>query len=98
VAPQQDWDLHTRWIVVRRQVYGAGQLLMIDPYHHDPLPSRGTVTKGVRFALSHGWHPERKRRPLRLRFAGHERGFVIATPEAANQCARGNGGHGAPQR
>ena len=82
-----DWDRRTRWIVVGREVDGAGQLLMIDPYHHDLLPTRGTVSKAVRFALSHGWYPERKGSPLRLAFAGRERGFQVV---ARKPCAAGN--------
>jgi len=85
-----DWDRRTRWIVVRREVCGAGQLLMIDPYHHDLLPTRGTVSKAVRFALSHGWRPERKGSPLRLTFAGREQGFQVVAREP-NQAGAGNG-------
>jgi len=72
-----DWDIRTRWIVVRREVSGAGQLLMVDPYHHDLLPTRGSVSRAVRFALSHGWHPERKCSPLRLTFGGRDKGFQV---------------------
>src|SRR5262245_58347607 len=61
---------------------------MIDPYHHDLLPSRGAVSRAVRFALGHGWYPERKAAPLRLSFAGHQRGFVIATPGTEQPCWR----------
>jgi hypothetical protein len=75
----EDWDVRTRWIVVRRQDYGAGQLLMTDPYHHDLLPTRGAVGGAIRFALKNGWRPERKAAPLRLSFAGRERGFQLAT-------------------
>lgn len=77
----EDWDRRTRWIVVQRQVCDGGQLLMIDPYHHDLLPTRGTVTQAVRFALSHGWRPEQKGSPLRLSFAGREKGFQVVARE-----------------
>ncbi len=86
----EDWDRRNRWIVVRRDEGGGGQLLMVDPYHHDLLPSRGTVSRAVRFALSHGWRPERKAGPLRLTFAGRERGFQLAALEP-NQAGAGNG-------
>ena len=78
----KDWDVRTRWIVVRRQALGSGQLLMVDPYHHDLVPTRGTVGRAIRFALKNGWQPERKAAPLRLSFAGKERGFQI-TAEAS---------------
>jgi len=84
-----DWDRRTRWIVVRREVCGAGQLLMVDPYYHDLLPSRGTVSNAVRFALSHGWCPEHKHSPLRLTFAGRDQGFKVVSPEP-NQADAGN--------
>jgi len=87
----KDWDVRTRWIVVRREVFGAGQLLMVDPYHHDLLPTRGTVSRAIQFALSHGWHPERKAAPLRLSFAGRERGFQLAAP-GPNPQGGANGG------
>ena len=74
----RDWDVRTRWIVVRRQVYGAGQLLMVDPYHHDLLPTGGAVGGAIRFALKNGWRPELKAPPLRLSFAGRARGFQLA--------------------
>jgi len=74
-----DWDVRTRWIVVQRKDCERGQLLMVDPYHHDLLPSRGTVTRAVRYALRSGWHPERKSAPLRLTFAGTELGFQLLT-------------------
>ena len=77
----KDWDIRTRWIVVRRQVHGSGQLLMVNPYHHDLLPTRETVSKAIRFALGHGWRPEQKVAPLRLTFAGREDGFQVAVPE-----------------
>src|SRR6266404_264165 len=75
-----DWVRRTRWIVVQRDDCVGGQLLMIDPYHHDLLPSRGTVSRAVRFALGQGWHPERKARPLYLTFAGDKLGFQLVTP------------------
>jgi len=74
----KDWDVRTRWIVIRRQISGAGQLLMVDPYHHDLLPTRGAVGGAIRFALKSGWRPERKAAPLRLTFAGREQGFQLA--------------------
>jgi hypothetical protein len=77
----EDWDRRTRWIVVRREACGAAQLLMVNPYHHDLLPSRGTVSKAVRFALGHGWRPEHKGPPVRLTFAGREHGFKVVARE-----------------
>jgi len=68
VAFEQGLGSAHRWIVVRREAFGSGQLLMVDPYHHDLLPSRGSVSKAVRFALSHGWRPEQKGSPLCLTF------------------------------
>jgi len=50
-------------------------------YHHDLLPSRGTISKAVRFALSHGWCPEHKGSPPRLTFAGREQGFQVVAQE-----------------
>jgi hypothetical protein len=88
----RDWDVHTRWIVIRRQVYGVGQLLMVNPYHHDLLPTRGTVGGANRFALKSGWRPERKAAPLRLTFAGRERGFQLALEP--NETVRRTGASG----
>jgi len=52
---------------------------MINPYRHDFLPTRGGVSRAVRFALSHGWHPEKKSAPLRLTFAGTSTEFQVVT-------------------
>jgi hypothetical protein len=86
----KDWDVHNRWLVVQRDDCAGGQLLMIDPYHHDFLPSRGAISRAVRFALDHGWNPDSKGAPVRLSFAGRERGFRLATPEP-NPQGRANG-------
>ena len=74
-----DWDSRNRWIVVGRKIPGAGQLLMINPYHHDFLPTRGAVSRAVRFALDHGWNPESRSAPLRLTFAGTSTNFKVIT-------------------
>ena len=76
----KDWDVRTRWIVVQRDGCVGGQLLMVDPYHHDLLPSRGTVSRAVRFAMCHGWRPECKAPPLQLRFTGATHGFQLVIP------------------
>jgi hypothetical protein len=77
----KDWDVRDRWLVVRRQSSGSGQLLMINPYHHDLLPTKGTVSRAIRFALANGWQPECKASPLRLIFAGSEEGFQLSSLE-----------------
>ena len=74
----KDWDRRTRWIVIRREACDSGQLLMVDPYHHDLLPTRGAVGGAIRFALRNGWRPEHRGAPLRLRYASRELGFQLA--------------------
>ena len=73
----KDWDRRTRWIVVQQLGASVGQLLMVNPYHHDLLPSKGTISEAVRFGLGHGWKPSRKGPPVRLYFAGRDRGFQL---------------------
>jgi hypothetical protein len=60
-----NFDLHSYWIVVKREG-SNGQMLWIDPYHHDLEIAPKSVARAIRFALSKGWDPEHKKQPIRL--------------------------------
>lgn len=65
-----DWERKTSWIVVARVHDEHRQLLFLSPYHHDILPTRGTVTSAIRWALSSGWNPSSKGAPFRVAYNG----------------------------
>src|SRR3954464_9833130 len=67
----EDFDIHNTWMVITRQGI-QGQLLYVDPYHHDLLIGPGAVSRAIDFALSAGWEPAHKKQPMRLRYNGDD--------------------------
>lgn len=60
-------DVLSRWIVIGHQA-GNGQLLFLDPYD---LSTRASVVCGaIQFALSAGWHPRQRAKPMRAAYNG----------------------------
>ncbi|PKL38389.1 MAG: hypothetical protein CVV44_10910 [Spirochaetae bacterium HGW-Spirochaetae-1] len=65
-----DWETRNSWIVVARKDHENGQMLFIDPYHHDILPTPEMVASAIRFSIGHGWDPLIKGQPVRLAYNG----------------------------
>ncbi len=65
------FEWHNRWTAIRKKD-SEGQLLLLDPYHHDFTLGAGDVAKAIAFALGHGWTPERKGKPMKLRYNGDD--------------------------
>ena len=61
------YDTGNRWTVVQKKDT-AGQILCLDPFSI-PFGPAG-VRKAIEFALAHGWAPEAKGKPLKLRYNG----------------------------
>lgn len=51
------------WIVIGKKS-ADGQLLFLDPYWLSTTP--GQVCQAISFALTSGWEPHRRKRPMRL--------------------------------
>jgi hypothetical protein len=64
-----DWFYHNEWIVIK-QAGTQGQLLLVNPYHHDLPMGPKTVQMAVEFAHSVGWTPSAKKPPIKLRYNG----------------------------
>lgn len=71
----QDWEIKNKWIVIAKEGFENGQLLMINPYHHDFIPNPKTIIQAIEFGLKNGWNPEKKAQELRLDF--NEQGFLV---------------------
>jgi hypothetical protein len=67
----QDFDLRNTWLVIAKRGI-QGQLLYLDPYHHDLLIGPGSVRRAIEFAHSVGWEPAVKKQPMRLRYNGDD--------------------------
>lgn len=75
-----DWEYETRMIRVKEDGTD-GQVLVLDPYHHDFLPTRTQVRRAIRDAFRAGWQPATRRPPLEMVFDGER--FVPASPPRA---------------
>jgi hypothetical protein len=65
------FEHHNRWMVIQKDGVG-GQLLCVDPYHHDlPIGPKG-ISHAIEFALTHGWVPDDKNKPMRLKYNGDD--------------------------
>ncbi|MBN1568440.1 MAG: hypothetical protein JXA73_11395 [Acidobacteria bacterium] len=76
------WETKNSWIVIAKKGCENNQLLFLDPYHHDILPTRKTISSAIQFALVHGWDPSRKGMRMRLAYDGHS--FEILTEDGNN--------------
>ena len=65
-----NWETKNSWIVIARKEYESYQLLFLDPYHHDILPTQRMAASAIRFGLKHGWNPLMKGQPIRLAYNG----------------------------
>jgi hypothetical protein len=68
-----DWDRRFSWVVIGLKKK-SGQLLFLDPYHHDLVPTRKVIASAIRFAKDHDWKPNVRAKPMRIAFDG--KGFV----------------------
>ena len=79
------FETHNRWTAIRKKDT-EGQLLLLDPYHHDLSFGAGAVHKAIEFALAHGWTPERKGKPVKVRYKGDDcqgEQFTVLPPGAS---------------
>lgn len=76
------WFEKTHWIAVR-EAGKDGQLLLLNPWHFDIVPSVGTIRRGIRAGFRHGWQPEAHLAPLHLEYDGTD--FVPVAPPHANR-------------
>lgn len=60
---QSDTKNFRQWTVIGKKS-GEGQLIFLDPYFLSTTP--GQIRKVIIFALSSGWKPDHKHKPLRL--------------------------------
>ena len=63
------WMERTAFVAIREPGQ-HGQLLLIDPYHQDFLPSKATLRIAMRSAFRYGWQPYVPAKPLYLRYTG----------------------------
>jgi hypothetical protein len=78
------FERHNRWTVIRKKD-PEGQFLLLDPYHHDLSFGAGAAAKAIEFAMAHGWTPEKRGTPMKLRYNGdnfHGEPFTVLLPEA----------------
>jgi hypothetical protein len=67
---------HSHWIVVQRSD-SKGQLLFVDPYHHDLSWGPAAVAEAIGFALANGWQPLSRQPAFRVAYNGRE--FFVTT-------------------
>lgn len=67
---KSDWDKKNRSIIIAQVGYDSGQLILVDPYHHDFIPDKKHISFAIQFALSHGWNPAEKGKNIQLAFDG----------------------------
>src|SRR5438067_1261411 len=78
------FETHDRWIAIRKKGTD-GQLVLLDHYHNDLSFGAGPVAKAIEFAISHGWAPEAKGAPIKLRYNGDNfqgEPFTVLHPSA----------------
>ena len=73
-----DWDRRHSWIVIGLKKK-SGQLLFLDPYHHDLIPTRKVIRNAIQFAKLHNWKPGVRTTPMRIAFDGS--GFVLVAED-----------------
>ncbi len=77
-----NWEVSNSWIVISKKDCESNQLLFLDPYHHDILPTKSTVTSAIIFGIENGWKPHEKGKNIKLAFNG--RAFEVISEKHTN--------------
>jgi hypothetical protein len=60
-----DFEIHNAWIIIGQKGQ-TGQLVFLDPYHHDFMIGPRAVAEAIRFARAHGWQATVPGKEMRL--------------------------------
>ena len=66
----RDWEVKKSWITIAQKDFESNQLLLLDPYHHDILPTKKTIIAAIKFGIQHGWNPLMKGPSIRIAWNG----------------------------